>query len=339
MSETKGWAYVTEFGSERITAWEVKRQRDRLGGGPLGKTYWSQHRKGERRKVKQMQRPPAKPFFAYMDESTPHEGDGGESLSHVLFKNAIARLGKTQLRFPNGETHDIRITHAEVEKTVTLSVGYCVVDVFCKFESDGYLAKKWGGEVCFEVWHTHRAPPEKIIGLRDKRVPVIEVKVSEFFRYRREENTNDKLEEEHVNYLAKRLGEFMAGKAISDPSSVEYLEEKIRTMSAQMARDVKIAAVREDETKMLESELSSLRGDIAALVAYNGSMTTKVASLIEQITIDASTIARMKKENTALTEDRGAMVDTLKIRAYWLYGLGVCLSSCMLLLLYVLVVR
>ncbi|WP_038489235.1 hypothetical protein [Janthinobacterium agaricidamnosum] len=340
MSETKGWAYVTEFGPQRITAWEVKRQRDLLGGGPLGKTYWSQHRKGERKKVKQMQRPHTKPFFAYMNDSMPHEGDGGESLSHVLFKHAIARLSKTQLRFPNGETHEIRITHADLEKTISLAVGYRVVDVYCKFESDGYLAIKWGGEVCFEVWHTHRAPPMKIIGLRDKRVPVVEVKVSEFFRYRYDgDTTNAEREEKHIVYLVGRLEEFMTGKAISDPSSMEYLEEKIRIMNAQMARDTKLAAARSDEVEIFKRELGRLRGEIAALAGHNGSLTTTLTLLNKQTTTDASTIVNLKNANTALTEERDSMRDTLKIRTYCLASTGVGLAICILHALYVIVVR
>ena len=343
MSETKGWAYVTELGPQRITAWEVKRQRDLLGGGPLGKTYWSQHRKGDRRKVKQMQRPPAKPFFAYMDDSTPHEGDGGESLTHVLFKNAIARLGKTQLRFPNGETHDIRITYAEMEKTVTLMVGYRVVDVYCKFESDGYLAKKWGGEVCFEVWHTHRAPPEKIIGLRDKRIPVVEVKVSEFFRYRYDgDTTNDEREEKHITYLAGRLEEFMAGKAISDPSSVEYLEEKVQIMSAQIARDAKLAAVRSDEIKMLGSEIGRLKEnnavlaeDNAGLVGHNASLTTKLVLLENMVAKNARAITRLGNDNESLMTENKTLRNDLKYRKILLTATGVAFAICLAWLLYI----
>jgi hypothetical protein len=52
MSVTKSWAYTTEFGFERITAWAITQERKKYGGQPLGKTYWSTHRPGQRKRLK-----------------------------------------------------------------------------------------------------------------------------------------------------------------------------------------------------------------------------------------------------------------------------------------------
>lgn len=329
MSATKPWAYVHEFGNERVTAWEIKRQRDLIGGAPLGRTWWSPHRKGERKRVTHTYRRGAVPFFTYIDGRIPGEGDGGETLSHVLHKNAIARLEKTQLRFPNGETHDIRITHTEIEKTIPLTVGYSVVDVYCRFESDGYLAKKWGGEICFEVWHTHRAPRDKILGLREKRVPVVEVPVSKYHLYRNETNTTDELEERYVNYLVGRLGEYMTGKAISNPSSVEYMEEQVRNMEARIARDQKVAEAQAAEIKLLGSELGRIKNDMALAVEHNGSLTTKLASLSNTAGSYANTIARLGSDNQRLATANQSLLKNLKSRNLLLFAMGTSLAVCL----------
>lgn len=340
---SKRWAYLTEFGSDTISAWDIKQERALLGGGPLGITYWSQHRKGERRKVKHVWPLDVKPFFAYISDGlATHEGDGGESLTHVLFKKAIARLSKTQLRFPNGEVHDIRITHAELEKTIPLNEGYRVVDVYCKFESGGDLAKKWSGEVCFEVWHTHQAPTVKIKGLVDKRVPVVEIKVSEYFQYRHEDKTTDALQEKHINFLVGRLGEYMLGKAISDPSSVEYLEEKVENLTALMARDAKLAAARSEEIKMLQSEAGRLKGNNTTLAQNNAGLTGQNESLTTENTLlktaasgSASTITRLSGSNGNLVTEIKDLRKALKYRKYQLIGTGVAFVVCAVWLLWV----
>ncbi len=340
---SKRWAYVTEFGFDLISAWAIKQERAALGGGPLGITYWSTHRQGERRKLKHVGPPGVKPHFAYSSDGLEtHEGDGGESLTHVLFKRAIARLSKTQLRFPTGEVHDIRITHAELEKNIPLKEGYRVVDVYCKFESDGNLAKKWGGEVCFEVWHTHQAPPVKIKGLMDKRVPVVEVKVSEFFQYRHEDKTTDALQEKHVDFLVERLGEYMLGKAISDPSSVEYLEEKMQIMTAQMARDAKLAVARSDEVKMLQSELGRIKRNNTTLAQDNAELASQIASLTTERALlkkaageNANIITRLGGANQDLSDENRDLRNALKYRKYQLIGAGVAFVVCLVWLLWI----
>ena len=73
------------------------------------------------------------PFFSYYDGS-PGASNGGESLSHKLYKYAIARLSKTRLQLKNGHygkptlrlkngDYNIRITHADTEKTIHLPTG------------------------------------------------------------------------------------------------------------------------------------------------------------------------------------------------------------------------
>lgn len=203
MTVTKPWAYLAEDGHRRISAIAVQRLRDKNGGKSLKDKFWSPHRIGSRRRVKHIKIGNT-PFFAYVPDADGGDGGGGESLSHLLFKEAIAMLTKTELRLGNGVSHPIRITHAQVEYPINLGKLYSV-DVYCRFESDSYLEKKWNGQVCFEVWNTHEVPSDKMQDLRAAQFPVIEVKVRESFQYRYEDATTDELEDRHKAYLVRYL--------------------------------------------------------------------------------------------------------------------------------------
>lgn len=68
MSVGKSWAYLDEFGPDWITAWAITQERAKYGGRSLGKTYWSTHKPGHRKVVKQVQTDGAT-FFAYMNSA------------------------------------------------------------------------------------------------------------------------------------------------------------------------------------------------------------------------------------------------------------------------------
>lgn len=39
----KGWAFLSEHGKDRISAYRVKELRDEVGGRPLGIPFWRAH--------------------------------------------------------------------------------------------------------------------------------------------------------------------------------------------------------------------------------------------------------------------------------------------------------
>jgi hypothetical protein len=43
MTATKSWAYTTEYGFERITAWRITQERKKYNNESLRGTYWSAH--------------------------------------------------------------------------------------------------------------------------------------------------------------------------------------------------------------------------------------------------------------------------------------------------------
>ncbi|WP_423391972.1 hypothetical protein [Burkholderia sp. LMG 21824] len=240
MSVSKSWAYVTEFGRERITAWAIKQERAKYDGKPLGRTYWSNHKPGRRKAVKHVQKA-GTAFFAYINPADAEGGGEGESLSHRLLKEAIAGLAGTKLKLGNYGDHDVTITHGEIETLFPTIEGTYYADAFLRFTCSTRLALRWSGEIYIEVHNTHAVPVDKVKELRRSRVPVVEVPLLKVFDYPyQDEDTTDLREAAHVERIRSMLENgFLAGKVISDRRSVEFLEQDVSLLRASLreARD------------------------------------------------------------------------------------------------------
>lgn len=304
MFETKSWAFTTEFGSERVTARRIKQLRLLVAGRPLGETYWSPHSAGKRKKVKHVIKLDT-PFFAYIDSFSRTNSDGGESLSHLPYKETLSRLGSTELRLKNGGRHKIRIIHAQMEKSVTIDSNVFAVDAYCRFESDSALAKKWGGEVCFEVCHTHPVPADKIIALRKRRMPVVEVKIPQCFQYKNEEITTEELEQRHSNFLIEYLEDFIVGEILSNPSSIEFLEEQL----VALKRDLNNAT---DGIAERDKSIDGLKQELAQLEKTRSASLNRVATLSGQLTDSQMTVNTIKQKITKLERDLQSKRESLE---------------------------
>lgn len=290
MSATKGWAFLSEHGNERISAYRVKALRDETGGGPLGIPFWSTHRAGKRIKMKHVVKK-GTPFFSYMDGETGGGDEGGVSLSHLLYQEAIAQLPATELRLGKLGNHKITIVETTIEKRFDLVAGSRVVDVYLKFDSDSYLAKKWKGSVCIEVHHTHAVPREKIEDLRRARMAVVEVNLPEAFVYPHNEDvTTEQLEAKHVEFLIRHLGEFIVGIVLSDPSSAEYLEEQL-VIAKRMLADA-------SEKQELQKQ------QIATLMESGGKHQELSASLVGRLRTAENEIASLKTALNVAQQDK-----------------------------------
>ena len=226
---TKSRAYTTESGFDRITAWAVMQERKKYGGQPLGKTYWSTHKPGQRKPVKHVQTG-GTASFAYINGADEVSGyGGGESLTHQLFKEAIAGLSGTKLKLGSFGEHEVTITHGETEKEIQTVDGPYYADAYWHFNSTSDLGFRWSGEIYLEVHHTHAVPPYKQESLRQARLPVIEVDVPQILEYPFEdESTTDPREAAHVSRIQNMLQKgFLVGRVISDRRSVEYLEQEV----------------------------------------------------------------------------------------------------------------
>lgn len=306
MSETKGWAFLSEHGKERISAYRVKAQRDEAGGRPLGIPFWSAHRAGKRVKMKHVVSNMGTPFFSYIDGNAGGGDEGGVSLSHLLYQEAIARLPATELRLGKFGNHKITIIEATIEKRFDLAGSTRVADVYLKFDSDSYLAKKWKGSVCIEVHHTHAVPREKIEDLRRARMAVVEVNLPEAFVFPHSEDvTTEHLEAKHVEFLIRYLGEFIVGNVLSDPCSPEYLEEQLATAkrmltdagAKQQLQQQQIATLTEaggkhqelstslaGRLRTAESEIASLKAALNVAQQDKRNVTSKAANDIQNLT-------------------------------------------------------
>jgi hypothetical protein len=311
MPATKGWAFLSEYGGRRVSAYKVKALRDDVAGRPLGITFWSNHHLGERRRMKHVLRKNSVPFFAYIDEPPIGGDDGGVSLSHRLYQEAIAQLSITELRLDNFGDHRIRILSSRLEKTFRFSTGPRRVDLHCRFTSSSILAKKWGHEVCIEVRRTHAVPRDKIEDFRRERIAVIEVPLPQAFEFPHDESiTTEELEAKHLTFLTHYLGKFIVGKVLSDPSSAEYLEEELIKTRQELVEARERLGSQETELVSLSQTAADYKGQNAVLIEELSranhelvSAQKQLASQETQLTLLAQAVAKYKDRSTTLSVD------------------------------------
>lgn len=303
---TKSRAYTTESDFEKITAWAVMQERMKYGGQPLRKTYWSTHVPGLRKPVKHVLKA-GTAFFAYINGADEVGGNGeGESLTHQLFKEAIAGLAGTKLKLGIFGEHDITITHGETEKEIRTAEGTYYADAYLRFTSTTSLGLKWSGEMYVEVHHTHAVPPHKQDSLRQARLPVVEIDVPTILEYPHEdEDTTDPREATHVNKIRNMLQKgFLAGRVISDRSSVEYLEQEVDRLKN---------ALNQAEKGWSEA---NRRGDAAlqqlkAASEREASLKNTVGDLIQQAKKDANIFTEWRSKFSTETDKSRTMSKSL----------------------------
>ncbi|CAG2266031.1 hypothetical protein [Burkholderia sola] len=322
---SKTWAYVGEFGSGRITAWAVSRERSKYGGKPLGRTYWSWHKPGKRKPVKHVQKG-GSAFFAYINAGDDAQGGGGESLSHRLFKDAIAGLSTTRLRFGSDSEHEITITHGETEKSIPTSGEPFYADVYLRFTSKSLLSLRWAGEMYIEVCHTHAVPVDKQKELRRLRMPVVEVRLPETFEYSvKDEDTTDALEEAHVNRIRHVLQTgFLAGRVISDRRSVEFLERDVTRLNEAVedARNRQVDAKREaDEALERFRDASNRIAQLEQISVQQNETIRESAGKVEELkgklTARDDIVNELNKKLTTATANIVASGSTATTTSRW----------------------
>lgn len=270
MSKTR--AYTSQTGNIQVTARSVKEQRDKFfNGEPTPYVYFSLDAPGSRVAVKHMYGK-SYPYFSYIN-SVGSGVSGGESLNHLLFKEALCELKHVKLEISlhvgDGNrkkvTVNLRISKAEKEKEILLADGGIRrADVYYEFESDSWICKKWGGKLYIEVLNTNAVGAMKQIDLRSVSAAVVEVKIPPIFEYKiSDEATTDDLEKMHREKIKRILqGEngFLNVRSLSNPSTKEYLIDRVKHYKTKEAlwsveRDELKAALNSSE-KSLAEELS-----------------------------------------------------------------------------------
>lgn len=128
---TKKRAYTSQHGKQMVSAAQIGKRRNlEFNGQPTGETYFSTHYAGKHRPVKHVMK--GSWFFAYIEGGDRDSAaEGGESLQHILFKEALCSLEHVTLSLYVPTTGSpkkwcvapIRVTHAEPEKYISRVAG------------------------------------------------------------------------------------------------------------------------------------------------------------------------------------------------------------------------
>ncbi|NYH26069.1 hypothetical protein [Paraburkholderia bryophila] len=314
------WAYVNKTGPAYVSATHERTARIPHGGKSLEKTYWSAHKSGSRWPMEHVVLKTGTTFFKYKNKADATKGGPGESLSHRLFKEAISRITGTQLKLKNFGEHQIQIQAGATEKEIVFDDGKYFADAYLRFTSATNLALRWEGEVYVEVHHKHAVPVEKQRQLRELGIPVVEVKLPEFFEYRHESDSTAKHEEEHVAWICRTLqqGGFLAGTVISDRRSKELLEEMVRELEQQLlAANADRKEMQDAYKKRLEKaeeEVARLTQDTVNQRTRANQLVTRVANQEGELT-DARESLKATKDNLAAAKSGAAKASELAAAA------------------------
>lgn len=228
----KKWAFYKE-GEEwrKIGLYAALYKEKEEPGQWRRRTYYSTHFPASARLRMHIRESSKGTFsFAYNrgQEAEIERLGGGESLVHYLYKIAISELSHTTLKLSNlNEDVTVQFINSQTERRIHIDGRYYDIDVFVKFTSQSKYQLKWNGELAIEVHNTNPVIGQKLKDLKALRIPVIEVSVNKKFSYKTpEEYSTPKLEREYIDFLKDRLSEYLWSKVLSDPKSIEYLENE-----------------------------------------------------------------------------------------------------------------
>ncbi|MFQ2225844.1 hypothetical protein ACK32Z_02900 [Aeromonas hydrophila] len=205
--------------------------------------------------------------FAYnpgQDDEIERLG-GGESLAHYLYKIAISELKQTTLKIKNLENDIIiYIIDSQTEKHVSIDGRDYYIDVYLKFYSPSKYQLKWGGELGIEVHNTNPVTGQKLRDLQAIGIPIIEVDINEKLAYRiAEEYSTPELERSYIEFIKQRFSEYLRGKILSNPNTVEYLEEENSQLKNQVEILTEALSKAERECSEMREENTDCKSDHA----------------------------------------------------------------------------
>ncbi|RFP25989.1 hypothetical protein D0T26_01045 [Duganella sp. BJB489] len=215
-----------------VSAYAIAKERDLFHrGDPTGKIYYSLHSPGRREPMSHVYRRGTAPHFKFINPADEHVSGPGESLEHLLFKEAVSSISGTTLKLGKMGDHRVTVIHSEVEKEIKHTGAPRRADVYLRFESQTALGFKWGNEVYIEIRHTHAVEKEKLDIVKQLRLPMVEVTIHPNILYEYTgEQTTDEREAAYVkrikNMLEGATG-FLACEVLNNPSTAPYLEMEL----------------------------------------------------------------------------------------------------------------
>jgi hypothetical protein len=296
-------AYLDQTGKTPVTAWSVAKERDLLHrGGPTGLTYYSTHSAGQRKPMSHVYRKDCAPHFKYVNAADEHAGGSGESLQHLLFKEAVASMVGTELKLGKFGNHRITITGREVEKGIDHPESLRRADAFLQFESETSLGLKWGGELYVEIKRSHAVEKDKLDIVRSLRLPMVEVSIPESILYEYdEESTTDEREAAYVSRIKKMLESskgFLACEVLNNPSTLEYLEQQLPMLRQRLTESESARLAAEDRLKALSTSVDLLEEKARKLTRRVVEADENAASS-EKSLVDAQNIASQLRSELA----------------------------------------
>ncbi len=350
---TKQRAYTSEWGQQSVSAEQVGRiRRQRFNGASTGEDYFSTHKPGQRKRVKHVMRG-STCYFAYIEGNGNTAASDGESLNHLLFKEALASLERVKLSLyrptAQGSRHwmdaTVRIRAAAMEQRIERAgAAPWFADVRWELEDEGAgkLALRWDGRLYLEVRHTHAVDAAKQTGLRALGLPVVEVEIPELFAYREsEETTSDEAEAAHrlriKNTLEGPKG-FLRATVLCNPRSKPFLEWSVDALKARndalgteqralrhsLQETADALAAAQAQSRALQ-QAATLRQDeagtrIQALEQRASEQDTALAQAGKAMSAARQTIARLRQQRSWLGASAGVLAAGLLVAVLWRTG-------------------
>lgn len=334
MSKTRAFTSSHGTGPDHmVTAKQVAFQRStQFNGQPTPDRYFSNHRPGKRVPVKHVMKGKSC-YFSYIGEGTGGHGEG-ESLNHLLFKEALLTVTTMTLSLPFPTSgmakkhHQIPITisHIEAEKLVVTANDNRYVDIYLEFQTEHWLSTKWEGKLYLEIHNTHAVNAAKQIELRALDVPLVEVSIPEIFEYTTsEEDTADELEDKHRQRIKKILegpNGYLKGVVLSNPSSKVFLESVIQEQLKKME-------ALKQESIQLNQKVSIAENSEGQAQQSTADMATRLVEATKQRDAYASTLSDTANKLKTMTNARDELLADQRafiIERRWLIA-GFCLMT------------
>lgn len=183
---------------------------------------YSTNRKNKVRLSLYIAKPFAKSYFKYYPNTRIDWNE--ESLSHELFKDIISDFTILKLKTYNNDLIKLYISRSEIEYKFYANDNCYYADIyfwFYKSEPANYILK-WQGQLCFEIFHTHKTEQKKVKDCLLNNIAVFEHTISPAFLIENcySEKTLLKKEENIILSLSSEI----YGEILSDPASNEYKE-------------------------------------------------------------------------------------------------------------------
>lgn len=330
-------AYVGQIGYTRKSAYTVNAERhERYRGGPSPEKFFSLHREGHRKPLEHV-KGPGRPFFRYSDgHDDGGPGGPGESIEHLLYKETIASLTRTQLNLRGKGDHRIIITHGETEKLIPGASRAYRSDVYLRFEAEepSELGLKWAGEIYIEIHKTNLVEPQKHDEMRALGIPMVEVTIPQDLLYQHGgADTTDELEQAYVKWLKAILESergFIAGTVLSQSSSAAYLAKKLEEAQSALEHQGQQLAATTDALQKCKNTDGQLRQSLASAVSSANDLRARLYDFEERTASSAKKVIELTKQLRETQANERDLAEQLRLTQWVCFGavltaISVCL--------------